>query len=396
MYCTMSHRNVRLILPPAQEMIDQVPNHILHQGPNFMGQEANNYEATYNVSSTSDYNTISVSDGSSDNQTLLKHPNLGTQSKLMKLKSTAMNWLQVALFLLTVLSPLIMISVPKMEVVSLKHSQLQCGVGCEGSKISIIFKLILLVLSQWAVLYKSSLSSCQLPKLHLTKTCLLLSLLLLLSLYWLFYLIKFTQSNISNLLYEDIVDFVSNYVTTVLYLHYLTVLIIIIRPNVASQYVIHIVRGEDGASSYVQVGNLLLQEAAGEVLTSYYQQYSEPVGGTKKQSSTKHKTQLLTATEESFGRISTVVGDKDASENHHDIASAVFPVIYKHLLKYLKSVQQSKHHTMDRIMENLATYIKFGMSPQSFLSTYLTTPSVIQVNIDSKIIKMMVLKYSLI
>ena len=236
-------------------------------------------------------------------------------------------------------------------------------------------------MAQWAVLYKSSSSSCHLPRLHLTKTCLLLSLLLLLSLYWAFYLSKFTKENISNISYEDIVEFVSNYVTTVLYLHYLTVLVIIIRPSVASQFVIHIVRGEDGASSFLQIGNLLLQEAAGEVLTSYYQKYSEPIGGTKKQSSNKHKTQLMAATEESFGRISTI-GVKEASENHQDVghvASAVFPVIYKHLLKYLRSVHQSKHHTMDKIMESLATYIKFGMSPQSFLSQYLTTPSVIQV-----------------
>ena len=61
------------------------------------------------------------------------------------------------------------------------------------------------------------------------------------------------------------------------------------------------------------------------------------------------------------------------------MAQAIFPAIYKHLLKYLKSSRKNSLHTMDSIMEHLVTYIKYGMSPQSFLSLYFSQSSVIDV-----------------
>ena len=87
--------------------------------------------------------------------------------------------------------------------------------------------------------------------------------------------------------------------------------------------------------------------------------------------------------EESFNRLETQQGPHtDIPSQPQDVAQvarAIFPSIYKHLLKYLKSRQAPTRHTMDSIMDHLVTYIKYGMSPQSFLAQYLTTGTLTEV-----------------
>ena len=157
----------------------------------------------------------------------------------------------LCLFIITIVSPIVMISLPKMDLLSLKHSQLKCSVGCEGLKISIIFKLIILSIAYWAVLHKSTPTS--LPKLDLIKMSLTILSILLISLYWIFYLLQFTPNNKPNMQYEAIVEFASGFITSLLYLQYLFVLIHILRPALGSGFLIHIIRNEDGTSNYIQV-----------------------------------------------------------------------------------------------------------------------------------------------
>ena len=120
-YATMGHRggNVRIIAPQDQDQ----------EMFNVRGESrgsGDNYEATYNVSSTSDYNTISVSDESTDNQTLIRAPGLEVRG-LLGLQRVARG-VRMAVFILAILSPIIMITLPKMELLGLKHSQLKCEV----------------------------------------------------------------------------------------------------------------------------------------------------------------------------------------------------------------------------------------------------------------------------
>ena len=374
LYCTMSHRashNVRLILPPSPTP-----------------QENININ-TYNVSSTSDYNTISVTDTSdqcSDNQALIRGR---TEPKLSAVRKLVERWSSFGLFMMTMISPLVMISLPKMEIVSLKLSQLQCGVGCEGMKISIIFKLILLSLSCWALLYRPD--NVSMPKLRLVRTALLSILVVALILFWAVYSIQLSLHYRHSFRYEAVVDLVSSFVTCLLYLHYLTLLLLFLRPSLSSGLLIHVIRGEDGASRYLMLGQVMnVQEAAREVLTSYYQQFSPVQNESQRKSKHKHRAQLISATEESFGRLEssdTRAGPYHgmSSDSQHteqevsQVATAIFPSIYRHLLKYLKSRQSPGRHTMDSIMHHLVTFIKYGMSPQSFLAEYLNTNSIVEV-----------------
>ena len=203
-YATMGHRggNVRIIAPQDQEMF------------NVRGESrgsGDNYEATYNVSSTSDYNTISVSDESTDNQTLIRNSGLEVRG-LLGLQRVARG-VRMAVFIFAILSPIIMITLPKMELLGLKHSQLKCGVGCEGLKISIIFKLILLVLCWWAVQLRSQVTG---PRPDLARTVLSGLVVLLLTVHWSLYLSQLSPDNRVSLQYEAVVDCAGGLVTALL------------------------------------------------------------------------------------------------------------------------------------------------------------------------------------
>ena len=372
LYCTMSHRashNVRLIVPPTPSPPENININ------------------TYNVSSTSDYNTISVtdtSDQSSDHQALIRRR---TEPSVSGVRRRLERWASLTLFVMTIISPVVMISLPKMEIVSLKLSQLQCGVGCEGTKISIIFKLILLSLACWALLYRPA--GVTLPKVSLVRSALVSMLVLVLAMFWTVYSLQLSHHR-HNLQYEDVVELVSSLVTCLLYLHYLSLLLLLLRPSLSSGLLVHVIRGEDGASRYFNIGKVSsLQEAASEVVTSYYQQFSPPLEAESGRHS-KHRAHLVTATEETFARLEnsgarpSPYHDRPTESQEQEVsqvATAIFPSIYKHLLKYLKSRPGPSHHTMDSMMQHLVTYIKYGMSPQSFLAEYLTTPSVAQVRI---------------
>ena len=248
-YATMGHRggNVRIIAPQDQD------REIFNVRGESRGS-GDNYEATYNVSSTSDYNTISVSDESTDNQTLIRAPGLEVRG-LLGLQRVARG-VRMAVFILAILSPIIMITLPKMELLGLKHSQLKCGVGCEGLKISIIFKLILLVLCWWAVQLRSQVTG---PRPDLARTVLSGLVVLLLTVHWSLYLSQLSPDNRVSLQYEAVVDCAGGLVTALLYLHYLSVLLTILRPRLSPGLALHIVRAEDGQSTHIDLGQVTIQ-----------------------------------------------------------------------------------------------------------------------------------------
>ena len=243
-YATMGHRggNVRIIAPPDQDQ----------EMFNVMGESGDNYEATYNVSSTSDYNTISVSDESTDNQTLIKTP--GLEARAMMGLGRVGRLVRMAVFILTILTPITMITLPKIELLGLKHSQLKCGVGCEGLKISIVLRLVLLVLCWWGVQLRSQVTG---PRPDLVRSLLSMLAILLLSLHWGLYISQL--SNRAGLQYEAIVDQAGSLVTALLGLHYLSVLLVIISPRLAPGLALHIVRAEDGHSAHINLGQVSIQ-----------------------------------------------------------------------------------------------------------------------------------------
>ena len=58
--------------------------------------------------------------------------------------------------------------------------------------------------------------------------------------------------------------------------------------------------------------------------------------------------------------------------------------IARPLQKYLRVTRQQPRHTMDSILQHLATTIMYDMSPKAFLEKYLVNSPVLQVTFNPK------------
>ena len=66
------------------------------------------------------------------------------------------SWLAGVLSVIAFLSPIMMVTLPKMNVVGFKESQMICNVECDGLLLSFSFKLIILSLGTWALFFRPS------------------------------------------------------------------------------------------------------------------------------------------------------------------------------------------------------------------------------------------------
>ena len=64
----------------------------------------------------------------------------------------------------------------------------------------------------------------------------------------------------------------------------------------------------------------------------------------------------------------------------YEAAQSIFPSLARPLQKYLRITRQQPRHTMDSILQHLATTIMFDMSPKAFLERYLVNSPVLQVS----------------
>ena len=60
------------------------------------------------------------------------------------------------LSIFAILTPILMILLPKMDVVGFKESQMICNVECDGLLISFSFKLVILTIGTWALFFRPS------------------------------------------------------------------------------------------------------------------------------------------------------------------------------------------------------------------------------------------------
>ena len=58
--------------------------------------------------------------------------------------------------------------------------------------------------------------------------------------------------------------------------------------------------------------------------------------------------------------------------------------IARPLQKYLRVTRQQPRHTMDSILQHLATTIMYDMSPKAFLEKYLVNSPVLQVTFNEQ------------
>ena len=172
--------------------------------------------------------------------------------------------------MLALLSPIIMTILPNLKVLNLKDHQLLCYVECDGLLVSLSFKLFALVIGTWGVFYRRSRST--LPRIHVYRGIVCLLVLVFLISFWLFYIVHLTN-NRERVTYKSLVTFAVNLVDSLLFVHYLAVILLELRHR-QPVYCIKVVRSPDGESKSYPIGQLSIQRAASWVLDKYYTDFS--------------------------------------------------------------------------------------------------------------------------
>ena len=190
------------------------------------------------------------------------------------------SWMAGTLSIIAFLSPIIMVILPKMNVVGFKESQMICNVECDGLLISFSFKLFVLTLGTWALFFRqpkvcliyiyiyNNISfeynlectnayvwkfitnyqhfQATLPRIYLFRTCVCLLLFVIIFAFWLFYGVRVLdgrggegQAVISaahrKVQYIDVVHYASSMLDSLLFVHYLAILLIELRHTTNTQ-----------------------------------------------------------------------------------------------------------------------------------------------------------------
>ncbi|XP_030642952.1 vang-like protein 1 [Chanos chanos] len=344
--------------------------------------------------------------------------------------------LTLILGLLVLVTPLAFLVLPQL----LWPEQLQaCGTACEGLFLSLAFKLLILLLAGWALFLRPTRAA--LPRLVVFRALLgLLTLLLLLS-YWLFYGVRILDSQDEN--YQGIVQFAVSLVDSLLFIHYLAVVLLELRQLQAS-FSLCVTRSTDGEIRHYNLGQLSIQRAALVILEHYYKDFpvhnpalltaaktraakhlaglkvynvdgpgSETVAGqsrAKMAAAARHrdtthnelyyeeadydrrvrkrKARLVVAVEEAFTHVRRLQEEEKKKPpgevmDPREAAQAIFPSMARALQKYLRTTRQQHFHSMDSIQSHLTFCITNNMTPKAFLEKYLTAGPTLQYSRDS-------------
>lgn len=144
-----------------------------------------------------------------------------------------------------------------------------CTPDCEGLLISFSIKLFILFVGIWALFIRRFTET--LPRLYVSKWMILALIFLITFAYWLFYGVRIVQKREPN--YTTIVTFALSLVDTLLFVHYLAVILLEIR-CLRSEFRISVVRSPDGESRTYSCGVFSVQRAAVMVLRNYYRDFT--------------------------------------------------------------------------------------------------------------------------
>ncbi|XP_067116227.1 vang-like protein 1 [Osmerus mordax] len=340
--------------------------------------------------------------------------------------------LGLSLVLLVVASPLAFLVLPALLWPDRLHA---CGSACEGLFLSVSFKLLILLLAVWALFLRPAHAS--LPRVCAFKALLATLTLLLILSYWLFYGVRILDAQDED--YQGIVQFAVSLVDSLLFLHYLAIVLLEIR-QLQPCYSVCVIRSTDGETRHYNLGRLSIQKAALSLLEFYYRDF--PLHNPAVLSASKHRTakhlaglkiysvegaagsqsggaqsramitaaarrrdashnelyyeeadherrvrkrraRLVVAVEEAFTHVRRLrQEEKRASPSEvmdvREAALAIFPSMARALQKYLRATRRQHCHSMDSIQRHLAFCLTHNMSPKAFLEAYLAPGPTLQ------------------
>lgn len=363
--------------------------------------------------------------------------------------------LTIVLSVAAFLSPLAMVVLPKLGFFPALSSTLglqqnikllTCGAECKGQLVSLAFKLVILAVGAWAIFLRRP--NATLPRIFLFRAAVLAFVLVCTFAYWLFYIVQVTETARAATTPEESVDYkalvayASSLTDTLLFIHYLAVVLVEIR-HLQPTYYIKIVRSPDGESKAYSIGQLSIQRAAVWVLERYYTEFSVynpyleriPVSKSRKASSSfkfyevdgvnnsavqqsqsramlaaharrrdsshnerfyeeheyerrvkKRRARLITAAEESFTHIKRLHNEQVSAipMDPQEAAQAIFPSMARALQKYLRVTRQQPRHSVESILGHLANCLSHDLTPRAFLEPYLVTDPVLQNDKEQK------------
>lgn len=126
-----------------------------------------------------------------------------------------------------------------------------CGTPCEGLYISLAFKLLILLISTWALFLRSPRAT--LPRFFVFRSLLLALVFLFVASYWLFYGVRVLEPRETD--YRGIVGYAASLVDALLFIQYLALVLLEVR-HLQPAFCLKVVRTTDGASRFYNVGHL--------------------------------------------------------------------------------------------------------------------------------------------
>ncbi|KAJ8889645.1 hypothetical protein PR048_009145, partial [Dryococelus australis] len=194
--------------------------------------------------------------------------------------------LTLVLSVVAFLSPLAMVVLPKFgffpalvpgaATSAQRLRLLGCAAECKGLLVSLAFKLVLLAAGAWGVFLRRPRAT--MPRIFLFRAAVLLLLLVCTFAYWLFYIVQVTEGAVKSVTgeepveYKGLVAYASSLADTLLFIHYIAVVLIEIR-HLQPTYYIKVVRSPDGESQSYAVGQLSIQRTAVWILEHYYTKF---------------------------------------------------------------------------------------------------------------------------
>ncbi|XP_034020993.1 vang-like protein 2 [Thalassophryne amazonica] len=345
--------------------------------------------------------------------------------------------LSAILGLFALLTPLAFLALPQL----LWRDTLDpCGAPCEGLYISLAFKLLILLISTWALFLRPPRAA--LPSFFVFRCLLLALMFLFVASYWLFYGVRVLEPRESD--YRGIVGYAASLVDALLFIQYLSLVLLEVR-HLQPAFCLKVLRTTDGVSRFYNVGHLSIQRAAVWVLDQYYSDFpvynpallnlpksilakktsafkiysleeensgNNSTGQSRAMIATaarrrdnshneyyyeeaeverrvrKRKARLMVAVEEAFTHIKRHLEEEPprASSPKHlrevmdprEAAQAVFAPMARAMQKYLRTTRQQAHHSMEGIISHLQFCITHSMTPKAFLERYLSPGPTLQ------------------
>ncbi|KAM6949321.1 vang-like protein 2 [Aplochiton taeniatus] len=349
--------------------------------------------------------------------------------------------LGAVLGLVALLTPLAFLALPQL----LWRETLEpCGTPCEGLYVSLAFKLLVLLISTWALFLRPPRAA--LPRFFVFRCLLLALVFLFVASYWLFYGVRVLEPRERD--YRGVVGYAASLVDALLFIQYLALVLLEVR-HLQPAFCLKVVRATDGASRFYNVGHLSIQRAAVWVLDQYYTDFpvynpallnlpksilSKKMSGFKvynlgEENTTnnstgqsramiaaaarrrdnshndfyyeeaeldrrvrKRKARLVVAVEEAFTHIKRLQDDEPAasSPKHprevmdpREAAQAIFAPMARAMQKYLRTTRQQPYHSMESIINHLQFCITHNMTPKAFLERYLSPGPTLQYQKDT-------------